>query len=245
MKKSILFSAIIGALLFMTSCLGEVSSNYADTTFVYIDSDDMGTVYGKTISPMARVIISNEMMLMNPNTIKIMSYSWDEENGTRPIMLSGQSYQADYVTLTGETVDIISTFLRMIEIPEVEEPLSFLDFKDPLFASTADFMGDNWIFQYSYEVPKGQTADVQFFKRTPTDENSSNVFIDVNLVFNGTPSGTAVERTTDYIALDMRMLRSQYANSNHEELKIKFVYHLKDRAEPIQSPTYNMLLKEN
>mgnify|MGYP006325150181 CR=1 FL=1 len=64
MKKSILFSAIIGALLFMTSCLGEVSSNYADTTFVYIDSDDMGTVYGKTISPMARVIISNEMMLM-------------------------------------------------------------------------------------------------------------------------------------------------------------------------------------
>ena len=245
MKKSILFSAIIGALLFMTSCLGEVSSNYADTTFVYIDTDDVGTVYGKTISPMARVIISNEMILMNPNRIKVMSYSWDEENGTKPITISGQMYQADYVKLTGETVDINNTSLRMTEMPEVEEQLSFLAFKDPLFASTADFMGDNWVFQSSYEVPKGQTAAVQFFKRTPTDENSSNVFIDVNLVYSGTPSGTDVERKTDYLALDMRMLRSQYANSNHEELKIKFVYHLKDRAEPIESPTYSMLLKEN
>jgi hypothetical protein len=194
---------------------------------------------------MARLIISNEMILMNPNRIKVMSYSWDEENGTKPITISGQMYQADYVKLTGETVDINNTSLRMTEMPEVEEPLSFLDFKDPLFASTADFMGDNWIFQYSYEVPKGQTAAVQFFKRTPTDENSSNVFIDVNLVYSGTPSGTDVERKTDYLALDMRMLRSQYANSNHEELKIKFVYHLKDRAEPIESPTYSMLLKEN
>lgn len=245
MKKSILFSAIIGALLFMTSCLGEVSSNYADTTFVYIDSDDMGTVYGKTISPMARVIISNEMMLMNPNTIKIMSYSWDEENGTRPIMLSGQSYQADYVNLTGEVGDINHTSLRMIEIPEVEEPLSFLDFADPIFSSTADFMGDNWIFQYVCEVPKGQTASVQFFKRDPAAENSSNVFIDVHLTHNGTATGTTVERKTDYQVLNMSALRYEYLNSDLEKLDIKFVYHLKDRAEPIQSSTYSMLLKEN
>ena len=150
----------------MTSCLGEVSSNYADTTFVYIDSDDMGTVYGKTISPMARVIISNEMMLMNPNTIKIMSYSWDEENGTRPIMLSGQSYQADYVTLTGEVGDINHTSLSIIEIPEVEEPLSFLDFADPIFSSTADFMGDNWIFNMLTRCQKVRQPLFSFLKET-------------------------------------------------------------------------------
>ncbi|MBF6597341.1 MAG: hypothetical protein ITF98_03845 [Fermentimonas sp.] len=245
MKKSILFSAIIGALLFMTSCLGEVSSNYSDTTFVYIDTDDMGTVYGKTISPMARVIISNEMMLMNPNRVNIMSYSWDEENGTKPITLSGQMFQADYVNLTGEVVDVNHTSLRMIEIPEVEEPLSFSDFADPLFASTADFMDDNWVFQYVYEVPKGQTASVQFFKRTPDNQTSSNVFIDVHLTHSGTATGTTVEKKTDFIALNMSALRNEYSNTNIEKLNIKFVFHLKDRTEPIESKEYIMNIKEN
>lgn len=245
MKKSILFSAIIGSLFFLTSCLGEVSSNYADTTFVYIDTDDMGTVYGKTISPMARIIVSNEMMLMNPNRIKIMSYSWDEENGKKPISISGQMFEADYVNLTGEVVDVEHTSLRMIELPEEEEPLSLLELADPLYSSTVDFMGDNWLFQYAYEVTKGQTANVQFFKRARTSENDPNVIIDVQIIHEGTPSGTTVERRTDYVALNMSVLRNEYSNSSVDKLNIKFVYHLKDRTQPIESPTYNMTLKAN
>ena len=55
MKKSILFSAIIGALLFMTSCLGEVSSNYTDPfIYVYIDSDDIGYSLWKNNITMAQ-----------------------------------------------------------------------------------------------------------------------------------------------------------------------------------------------
>ena len=251
MKKSILFSAIIGALLFMTSCLGEVSRSYTDPfIYVYIDIDNSDIVYGKPIigvngmPPNAPLITANGMQKMNPGTIKIMSYSWDEENGTKPITISGQMYQADYVNLIDETIDVDKTSLIIMELPEVAEPLSFLEFASPILF-TSEFIGDNFLFQYSYEVLKGQTSAVQFYKREQTVVDSNDIIIDVHLTHTGAPTGTTVEKKLDFIALDMRMLRSQYANSNHEELKIKFVYHLKDRTEPIESPTYSMLLKEN
>jgi hypothetical protein len=72
MKKSILFLTLIVTALFMTSCLGEVSNNYSDTTFVYIESDDVGTVFGKTFSiySPARIITSSNMAMMMPGTLK-------------------------------------------------------------------------------------------------------------------------------------------------------------------------------
>lgn len=247
MRKSMLFSAIIGALIFMTSCLGEVSSNYADTTFVYIDSDDVGTTYGKTISlyGASRAIVSNQMVLMNPNRFKIMAYKWEEEYGTKPLRLDGQIYQADYVQLTGEPIDVYQTYLRFTPLPEVEEHLSFLEVAPPIFAHSPKFMGDNWLFQFSYEIPKGQLGIVDFYKRDQTEELSTDVVIDLHLTHTGTPSGTTVERVTDYLALNMSSLRSQYVNSDKEELKIKFVYHLKDRTEPVESQAYTLMLKEN
>ena len=243
MKKSILFSAIIGTILFMTSCLGEVSNNYADTTFVYIDSDDMGTTYGKTVSlySPARVITSSEMIMMIPGTFKIMSYSWDEQYGTKPLTVGGQSYQADFVQLTDESIDVDTKILRMSPLPEVETPLSFLEIAPPLFANSAEFMGDKWLFQYSYEVNKGLSANVEFYKRNLEDADD-NIIIDIHMSHLGTADGTTKEKKTDFLALDMSSLRMEYAVK--ERLNIKFVYHVKDRTDPIETQSYQLILKE-
>ncbi|MDD4777737.1 MAG: hypothetical protein PHV53_05545 [Fermentimonas sp.] len=248
MKKSILFLTVIGAVLFMTSCLGEVSNNYADTSFVYLDNDDVGTVYGKTISlySPARIITSNNMTLMTPGTFKIMSYSWDEQNGTKQLNVDGQAIPADVVQLSGDALDVRQTTLRMSQLPEIEDPKEFLEIAPPLFADSREFMGDNWIFQYSYEVPKGQSAYVEFYKRDDVAD-SDDIKIDANITFTGTPDGTALEKKTDYLALNMSQLRTMYEGTSTTETKklsIKFVYHLKDRDEPIESQPYMLSVKK-
>src|SRR5690554_7386055 len=118
MKKSILILSVIGLALFMTSCLEEGSSNYADTTFVYLDSDDSGTMFGKTISlySPSRIITSNSMIIMQPDDIKILAYSWNEENGTSNIRVDGEVYTADNVVISDD-VDVDQTILRMSELP--------------------------------------------------------------------------------------------------------------------------------
>ena len=249
MKKSILFTAIIGAFLLMTSCLGEVNNSFTDQlVYVYIDTDNSGTVIGKTIPdenqrpPSTSLITANEMQMMSHGTIKIMSYSWEEENGTKTINIDNNVYQAHYVNLIDQTIDVNTTNLKIMEIPEVEAPLSFLEFASPILLTT-EFIGNYFIFHYYYEVPKGQTGDVQFYKRDQTVENSNDIIIDVHLTHNGTPTGTTNERKLDFKALDMSVLRSQYLNTDIKELKIKFVYHQKDRSDPIVSQSYTMILK--
>ncbi len=248
MRKSILFSAIIGVLIFMTSCLGEVSNNYADTTFVYIDSDFMGNTYGKTIAQYTptRLITSDDMIMMTPGTIKILTYSWDEAYGTKPLSIDGQTYNADIVMLSGDKVDVSPAYLTLSELSEEEESESFLEIKSPLFAQYADFMGDNWIFQYSYEIPKGQTAHVEFYKRDDDENSNNNITIDIYLTHLGTAEGTSVEKKTDFLALDMSTLRYQYegtSSTNTKDLNIRFVYHVKDRTEPVQTGAYTLQVK--
>lgn len=245
MKKSILFSTIIGVLFFMTSCLGEVSNNYADTTFVYIDSDMIGTTYGKTISAYPRLITSDEMMMMNPGTIKLLSYSWDESYGTRPLSLDGQTIQADAVRLSGDKVDVDQTYVILSELPEEEESESFLQLDDPVFSQSPEFMGDNWIFAYSYNLPKGQTAHVEFYKREDA-EGTNNIIIDIQLTFSGNAEGSTKERKTEFLALDMSSLRYQYeggSSTQTKDLNIKFSYNREDRTEPVLTQTFILQVK--
>ena len=248
MKKSILFLTLIGAVLFMTSCLGEVSNNYTDTTFVYLDNDDVGTIYGKTISlySPSRIITANNMAMMSPGTFKIMSYSWDEQNGTKQLNVDGQSIPADVVQLTSDVVDVRQTTLRMTQLPEIEDPKEFLEIAPPVYADSREFMGDNWIFQYSLEVPKGQSAFVEFYKRDDVVD-SDVIKIDVNISYTGTPDGATLEKKTEFLALNMSQLRTMYEGTSSTETKklnIKFVYNLKDRDEAVESQTYTLTVKK-
>lgn len=248
MKKSILFLTLIVTALFMTSCLGEVSNNYSDTTFVYIESDDVGTVFGKTFSiySPARIITSSNMAMMMPGTFKIMSYSWDEQNGTKPLSVGGQTINADLVQITSDVIDVRQTMLRMSQLPEIENPKEFLEIAPPLYADSREFMDDNWIFQYSYEVPKGQSAYVKFYKRDD-DPDSDEIKIDLNITYTGTADGATLEKKTDFLAVDMSQLRSMYEGTSSTETKklnIKFIYHQKDRNEPVESQIYTLTVKK-
>jgi hypothetical protein len=228
--------------------LKALENNYSEVNFVYIVRDDLGVMYGKTISNYSpsRIITANNMALIPPGTFKIMSYSWDEQNGTKQLYIDGQLILADIVQVTSDVVDVDQTTLMMSQLPEIEDPKEFLEFAPPIYADSREFMGDNWIFQYSLEVPKGQSAFVEFYKRD--DEADSDVIkIDVNISYTGTPDGTAIEKKTDFLALNMSQLRVIYEGTSPTETKrlnIKFVYHLKDRDEAVESQTYTLTVKK-
>ena len=235
MKKLTLFVSIITAGILMTSCLGEVSNSYADSTFVYLDMSDNAVMYGKTVSPYSgmKIITHANMMAMSPGTIKVMSYSWDEDYGTTSLSISGETVDAHNVRLSDETLDIVITPLIMdIEAPEVEDPSKFVQFTDPLYGNSKDFMDDKWIFQYSYEAGKDQTAWIEFYKREgeTITGNDITVGIDVNISLLGTAEGTAVEQKIGAIAVDMSMLREAYevaGGSSTKNLRVDFYYHVK------------------
>lgn len=246
MKKSILILSVIGLTLFMTSCLEEGSNNYADTSFVYLDTDDSGNIFGKTISlySPSRVITANSMMTMQPNRIKIMAYSWDEENGTVDIRVDGEVYPADKVIIS-EEADVDHTVLRMSELPEVEEPESFLEMMTPLYANDKEFMGDYWIFQYGYTAEKGKRPRVEFYKRN--EENAQGeIAIDINLTFVDNSEATLTGSRASYVALDMSPIRSLALSgtATSDNLKIRFYYYVDGESIP-STNVYELTLRES
>lgn len=230
MKKLFLSLTIISAALLMTSCLGDVSRDYTDTTFVYLTTDDMGQGYGRTYSTYggARLIMSNSMS-DETSPIQWMSYNFDEENGTTAILLDGQSYEADNVTLREEPVSVETTDLMSpISDEEVEQPLNFAGMSSPVFFHDT-FLGDYWIFKYDYKAKKGLVPKVTFHKREGTN-SSGEVVIDIRLSLEGT-SQDSEQVFSDYIAVNMSSLRSLYQSDSSDEtsvLKIRFKYYLND-----------------
>lgn len=228
MKKVILFLSVIGATLLMTSCLGDTTNNYTDSSFVYLDIDQSGQIYGKTFSrysPQSRVITSNAMMTMDPGTFKFMVYSWDEANGFAPITVGGQTFQADVVQFADKVIDISKTSLYMEELPEVEDPVGFDEILAPLYSEAKSFMNDYWVIEYAYTAKKGETGRVEFYKREELNENGE-IVIDIHLTLTGTPEGTTDEKRGDAIALNMAQLRAMAGGSSaSEELKIRFKYY--------------------
>lgn len=229
MKKTIFIFSILVAGLFMTSCLGEVSNSYTDSSFVYIEMSDDGTMFGKTISPYShtRLITHSNMIMMNPGSIKVMNYNWEESYGTTTMRLDGDTFHADNVNLSGEPADISNVTLRMTELPEIGDPNDFIEILPPIYADNKDFMGDKWIFQYAYKARKGENAVVEFYKRNDDEENGDKIIIDINITLVGTPDGTATEDRADAIALNMSPLRYEYEGTSQTEtkrLEVQFKY---------------------
>ena len=246
MKKSILILSVIGLALFMTSCLEEGSSNYADTTFVYLDSDDSGTMFGKTISlySPSRIITSNSMITMQPDDIKILAYSWNEENGTSNIRVDGEVYTADNVVISDD-VDVDQTILRMSELPEVEEPVSFIEMMRPLYANSKEFMGDKWIFQYGYAAESGKKPHVEFFKRAEENEQGE-IAIDINLTSVDSSDSSQTGNRAGYVVVDMTPLRmyAEAGSSSGEKIKIRFYYYVDGDLIP-STNAYELTIGEN
>ena len=224
MKKVILFLSVIGAILLMTSCLGDTTNNYTDSSFVYLDMDDRGTTYGKTFSrySQTRFITSNSMITMEPGTFKFMAYSWEEESGVTQITVDGQTVLADNVQLMSEPIDINRTTLRMTEFPGVDDPVGFDDILSPLYADSRYFMDDYWVIEYNYTAKKGQRGQVEFYKKDELNA-AGEIVIEIHLTISGTPEGDSSVKNGDAIAVNMSQLRAM--NSGKEELNIRFKYY--------------------
>lgn len=213
----------------MTSCLGEVSSNYTESAFVYLDRDDMGQAYGKTFSrySQARLITSNSMMSMQPGSIKFMGYSWDEKMGNTPLMIGGQTnYFADNVEFVPDVVDITSNYLHFSELPESEVHAGLNELTHPLYADSRDYINDFWVFEYSCYLKKGETANVEFYKRNQKNDKGE-VVIDVHLSITGTPEEQTAKIYVDAVAVNMSQLRSMFEGTDNT-LSIKFKYYKSD-----------------
>jgi hypothetical protein len=239
MKKVILFLSVIGMSLLMTSCLGEGSRNYSETSVAYIAMEN-GLIYGRTLT--GRFISSTQMQSMVPGTFKFMNYSWEEEYGTTPL----GNYSVDNVVVSGNILDISRTSLYMTDAPEDDTPDHFLGINPPMYAADEIYLGDHWLFEYAYEAKKGESARVDFYLRDDADESSDEIVIDIRLSITGTPeAGASTTQISDIVALNMAQLRAMYEGSSStstKELKIRFKYYLKDKSDLQDSQLYRMVV---
>ncbi len=239
MKKFYLLVSLFAFTLIMTSCLGEGSRNYSETTVVYIDIDlASGKTYGKTLT--GRLITSNEIQLMLPGSFKFFNYSWDEAYGTTLISQSS----VDNVVISGDPVDISRTPLSLSEPPVVDEPVTFLAMGEPYYVNNEQYLGDHWLFKYAYETRKGESAHVQFYKVDDSELLENEVLLEIRLVITGTPEeGASLTSKTDIVAVNMGPLRSYFEamGQSRKDVKIKFQYHQKNRTEVVKmANTYLM-----
>jgi|SRR5690554_404135 hypothetical protein len=239
MKSKILLFALLGVSVLMSSCLGEGSRNYSESSVTYIAMDDFsGKTFGRTLT--GKTIISNEIQLMQAGTFKFFTYTWNEEDGTTPI----GEILADNVIISGDPIDVSRTTVNMSEGPVQEEPRKFVGIDPPFYARDKFYLGDYWLFQYAYESQKGETAVIQYYVTDDPEANEDEINIDIQLTFTGSPeAGSSTTTKTDIIALNMTPLRAEYEGSSQtstKELKIKFQYYLKGQEEPIKSQSYAM-----
>ena len=243
MKKTVLILSVLGILFLMTSCLGDTTNNYSDNSFVYVDRDDNGQVYGKTFSYFSpsRLITSSAMMSMNPGSFKFIVYSWDETDGYTPIKIDGQSYKADNVKFAGQVIDISKTDLHLGGLPVVEDPVGFDEIREPIYANDKSFINDYWVLEYYYTAKKGLTGRVDFYKRNELNDKGE-IVIDMVLTLTGTADATTNVKNGDAVAVNMTQLRSMIGGgSSDKNLKIRFSYYKnRDNAEPEKVESQNV-----
>ncbi len=235
-KTTLLLLGIIGLTLLLTSCLEGGSRNYDENSVVYLAMDNTsGRIYGRTIS--GRLITSAGMQLMTPGSFQFLRYSWTEEYGYTTIE---NSLQADNVTIVGDPIQISRVPLRMNQQPpQVETPLKFVGIDSPVYAEDKAYLGDHWLFQYAYEIKKGQTASVNFYYMEDEEASENDITIVIDLTISGVPdAGASTTTKTDIIALDMSQLRATYEGTSAtttKDLKITFQYYMKGQDQRIDS----------
>lgn len=244
MKKIYLLISVLTLTLFLSSCLDEGSRNYSESSVVYIDMDmTSGKIYGKSLT--GRLIIANEMLLMQPGTFKFLSYSWDESYGTTPIA----DTNIDNVVISGEPQDVTRKAMLLSSPPEVEEPDMFLAVSEPYYVNNDRFLGDNWLFEYAYESRKGETAEVQLYNVDDPELAENEVLLEMRLVIGGeAETGASLTSKTEIIAFSMAPLRALHEgmSQSNRDLKIRIQYYKKGMDEPVEIPrTYLLTIGDN
>ncbi len=237
MKKFFLSMSVLVVTLFMSSCLGLGSRNYSESSVVYIDTES-GVNYGKTLT--GRLITSDKIQEMMPQTFKFFAYSWDEEYGTTSI--SGTP--VDKVVISGDPVDVGSAFLTLAEPPQEEEPDKFVDIDDPYYANNKLYFDDHWLFQYAYEGRKEDAAEVTLYLVEESAQyDDDEVLIEIRLDVVEGPGTGSLTKKTEIVAVDMGPLRAYYEaqSQNKRDLKIRFQFHKKGSTVPVKLGGINML----
>ena len=239
MKKIFLLMSVLTLTLFLSSCLDEGSRNYSESSVVYIDMDmTSGKIYGKSLT--GRLIIANEMLLMQPGAFKFLSYSWDETYRTTPIA----DTNIDNVVISGEPQDVTRKAMFLSSPPEVEEPDKFLAVSEPYYVNNDLFLGDHWLFEYAFESRKGETAEVQIYNVDDPELAENEVLLEVRLVIAGEPeTGASLTSKTDIIAFNMGPLRAyqESISDSKRDLKIHIQYYKKGMDEPVELPRIYLL----
>lgn len=209
MKKVILLLSITAALL--TSCLGETSRNYSERSVVYIAEEGFVT-YGRTLS--GRFITFPQINIQEPGSLKLISYSWTEEDGTSPV---GLDYPADNVTVSGEIEDIRRAYLSLSEPQDESDKILNLQLVNQDFEQ---FMGDFWIFEYRFT---GKDGIVNFFLDSEESSFESDRAV-IKVHFDITEESSS--DSYGIVALELSQLRSMLegvSTTNTKRVQVRLV----------------------
>lgn len=240
--KKISFLLIFSIVFFLSSCLDSGQTITGNDEPAYISEGSTGTLYART--QRGYLITFSGIEKLTPGDIVILSYQIPKKNEqvTVETDIKGSKIVADVAELTKEPITLDEAPLYLIDAPVDASNEMFKSLSDPLYAQN-EYFGDRWIFFYTLNIKKGESANISFYKATDNDAKNENtdVLIDIILEKTGTPDeGATKKEESDYIVVDMSELRLIMDDKTDLEgnISVKFRYYSLDKEKQLVIP-YN------
>lgn len=236
MKKITLLLSIIGATLFMSSCLEDGETAYSGVPLSYITTSEMGVTYALTIEGLP--ITSPEIKMEYPGTFVYIDYSWSESQNT----ITEEGIHNATVNKISDPLD--QATLNTVDAPELETELPLGGLQNVGYGGV--YFGYHWILAYSYEKGDGTKKAIKFYHNI--EEGSENeVIVDVRL--ENTIGTVDKDQTDVLVAVNFKQLNDYYAaemsNSDAQKnLKVYFRYWIEKSdgtLEEVKTPQYYLM----
>ena len=145
------------------------------------------------------------MQEWQPATFKQFSFSWDEAYGQKSI----DEFVVDSVAIAGEVKNIDGTIVLLAAPPVIEDPVKFVNLNNPFYINDKT-LGDNWLFEYTYEAAKVESGQVLFYHDQEEETEGDVILIHVSL----TVDNPGTNSYTDVVAVNMSQIRALYEGNS-------------------------------
>lgn len=230
--KKIRLFLMLSAVLFLSSCLDSGSETYVGTEEYSYITQYGNTVFARTAG--GHNITSEQMILLDPGSTVLLSYSITEETETIEM---GENEIIYKVNLGSEPKKLDQSALQPFAAPVTDTVYFENIINPPTWATNSSaYFGDRWPITYHYKAKKGENIRINFYKVSEEDlpENfNDDVLIDIRIEKYGVPEvGAKSELKTDLIVANMSSLRgtpSDTESQEYKQLKVRFRYFRSDK----------------
>jgi len=233
MTRKLTLLLLLSSVLLLTSCLDSSQGYYIgkeEYSYILRDQKTM-TVYARTAA--GYWITSEQISLLTPKTTAFISYHIDFDEAEKVLTGENNNVPIWVATTSPEPIILDQKNLIFGDAPDVPA-VNFESLLDPTYIEN-DLFGDCWLFPYTINLKKGETARINFYRATemdPAESTSTEVIIDVRVEKIGTPETDAKDKLVgDYVVADLSELRNVFADNTdlNGKISLKFRYFRSDK----------------